>query len=102
MALFGLHLQAAERPLVTLAWHATLQTVSKYIEVAVCSGLPDNFKQMCKQVRPFSRLVYWVGCSSLSGQGCPIASARCASRCARRRVVPFLHPNAEHIKQGAR
>jgi len=28
------------------------QTVSKYIEAAVCAGLPDNFKQMCKQVRP--------------------------------------------------
>ncbi|KAI7844423.1 hypothetical protein COHA_002017 [Chlorella ohadii] len=30
----------------------TQQTVSKYIEAAVCAGLPDNFKQMCKQEVP--------------------------------------------------
>jgi saposin len=30
----------------------TQQTISKYIEAAACAGLPDNFKQMCKQEVP--------------------------------------------------
>lgn len=60
--------------------HATVQTVSKYIEAAVCAGLPDNFKQMCKQVRQ------WLSKGAVQ--------CSCSPRAARpsNASLPVLHP----------